>query len=53
MEIKYYVIIGAIIGGIIGAVLGKVLQFHMGLTTVFGTGIGFLLVERQIRDKIQ
>jgi hypothetical protein len=53
MDVKYFVIAGAILGGVIGAVLGKVLQIHMGLTTVFCTGLGFLLVERQVRDKIQ
>ncbi|MDD5111605.1 MAG: hypothetical protein PHG85_03605 [Candidatus Altiarchaeota archaeon] len=52
MDKKYYVVIGAILGGIIGAVIAYYLQIHMGLTTVFCFGLGFLLVERQIRDQI-
>lgn len=52
MEPKYYVVIGALLGGIIGVVIAKLLDIHMGLTVVFCFGLGFLIVERQIRDKL-
>jgi len=52
METKYYVVVGAVIGGVLGALIAKTLDIHMGLTTVFGFGVGFLLVERQIKDKL-
>jgi len=52
MQTKYYVVVGAIVGGILGALVAKTLDIHMGLTTVFGFGLGFLVVERQIRDNL-
>lgn len=52
MEVKYYVVLGAVIGGVIGAGIAKVTGFHMGLTVVFFFGLGFLAVERQIRSKL-
>ena len=52
METKYMVVVGAVVGGIIGAAIAKVLDIHMGLTVVFCFGLGFLVVERQIREKI-
>lgn len=52
MEVKYLVVLGALIGGAVGAAISKVTGFHMGLTVVFFFGLGFLVVERQIRDKL-
>jgi len=52
MEPKYFVVIGAVLGGIIGAVIAQLLQIHMGLTVVFFFGLGFLAVERQVREKL-